>query len=98
MKNRRSTLLMTLLAVILFLSACSSGASSTTPAPTTSLDGATLIQERCSVCHPTARIEITNHTAADWKTIVNVMISRGAQLTPQEETVVVSYLASNFGK
>jgi len=26
------------------------------------------------------------------------MISRGAQLTPEEKTVVVNYLAANFGK
>jgi hypothetical protein len=50
------------------------------------------------VCHPLSRVESTKHTAADWKTIVDMMISRGAQLTPEEAIVVVNYLATNFGQ
>jgi hypothetical protein len=84
--------------VILFTSACSSGSSNTTPASTSALDGATLVQERCSVCHPLARVEASKHTASEWKTIVNTMIARGAQLSTEEATTVVNYLASNFGK
>jgi hypothetical protein len=38
------------------------------------------------------------YTAADWKKIVDLMISRGAKLTPVEETLAVNYLATNFGK
>jgi len=100
MRNRLVTTLLVLLAVILLTTACSSGASSTTavPASTTALDGATLVQERCTVCHPLSRVESTKHTAADWKTIVDMMISRGAQLTPEEAIVVVNYLATNFGQ
>jgi cytochrome c5 len=98
MKNRWMPIILTLLAVILFVTACSSGASNTTPAATSNLDGATLVQERCSVCHPLSRVEASRHTAADWKLIVDTMISRGAQLTPGEETVVVNYLATNFGQ
>jgi hypothetical protein len=89
---------LTFLAVILFATACSSGASSPTPAPTSNLDGATLIQQRCSVCHPLSRVEKTKYPSAEWKTIVDLMISRGAQLTPEEEPVVVSYLAAHYGK
>jgi hypothetical protein len=98
MKNRWMPIVLTSLSVILFVTACSSGASNTTPAATSSLDGATLVQERCSVCHPLSRVEGSRHTAADWKLIVDLMISRGAQLTPEEETVVVNYLATNFGQ
>jgi len=98
MKNRWMPIALTLLAVVIFVTACSSGASSTTPAATSNLDGATLLQERCSVCHPLSRVEASRHTAADWKLIVDMMISRGAQLTPEDKTVVVSYLATNFGQ
>ena len=98
MKNRMAVVLFVLLALTLFTSACSSGSSNTTPASTSALDGATLVQERCSVCHPLSRVEASNHTAAQWGTIVNTMIARGAQLTSEEKTVVVNYLASNFGK
>jgi hypothetical protein len=98
MRNRWIYVLLTLLAVIIFATACSAAAPSNTPAPTTILDGATLVQERCSVCHPLARIERTRYSAADWQTIVGLMVSRGAQLSPQEEAKVVSYLATTFGK
>jgi hypothetical protein len=98
MKNRWLPVVLTLLTVIIFVTACSSGASSTTPAATSKLDGATLVQERCSVCHLLSRVEASRHTAADWKLIVDTMISRGAKLTPEEETVVVNYLSTNFGQ
>lgn len=98
MKNRWTTTLLALLIMLIFATACASGTPTTSPASTTALDGATLIQERCSVCHPLSRVEGTKRTAADWKLIVGMMVSRGAQLTPDEETVVVNYLAANFGQ
>jgi hypothetical protein len=98
MRNKLLVVLFALLALILFTSACSSGSSNTTPASTSALDGATLVQERCSVCHPLSRVEASNHTAAQWGTIVNTMIARGAQLNSAEKTAVVNYLSSNFGK
>jgi cytochrome c-type biogenesis protein CcmH/NrfF len=100
MRNRLITTLLVLLTVILLTTACSSTASSTTAAPasTTASDGASLVQERCTVCHPLTRVESSKHTAADWKTLVDMMISRGAELTPAEETVVVNYLASKYGQ
>jgi cytochrome c-type biogenesis protein CcmH/NrfF len=101
MKIRLTAILFVLLVLVVFTAACSSGSSNTTnstPASTSALDGATLVQERCSVCHPLGRVESSNHTAAEWNTIVNTMISRGAKLTPEEKTVVVNYLVTNFGK
>jgi cytochrome c-type biogenesis protein CcmH/NrfF len=98
MKIRLTAIFCALVVLIVFSSACSSGSSNTTPSSTSALDGATLVQERCSVCHPLTRVESANHTAAEWKTIVNTMISRGAQLTPEEETAVVNFLAANYGK
>ncbi|MFZ0532694.1 MAG: hypothetical protein WAM09_05905 [Anaerolineales bacterium] len=98
MRNRWIPLLLTLLTVLILLTACSSGVSNTAPAATSNLDGATLVQEHCSVCHALSRIESSNRTAAEWKTIVDLMINRGAKLTPGEETVVVDYLATTFGK
>ena len=97
MKTRSLAVILSLLAVVLIICSCSSGVT-TTPSPTTSLDGKTLVQERCSACHPLARIERTDRTADEWKSIVDKMIAKGARLTPEEEAVVVEYLATNFGK
>jgi len=98
MKMRTLALCFSLVAMLLIVSSCSARASNTTPVPTTNLDGAALVQERCSVCHQLARIESRNHTSTEWKAIIDTMIRRGAQLTAEEETLAVDYLASNFGK
>ena len=97
MNKGKFAFLWILFAAIFVLTACSSGATPT-PLATTSLDGSTLLQERCSVCHPLYRVEGSRHTSADWKLIVDAMVARGAQLSPSEEKVVVSYLSTNFGQ
>ncbi len=99
MKSHWVSISVLVLLVAISISSCSSGTSSPTSASTAStLDGATLVQERCSKCHPLTRVESVRYSATDWKTVVDLMISRGAQLTPEEETAVVNYLAANYGK
>jgi cytochrome c-type biogenesis protein CcmH/NrfF len=98
MKNRTIITFLACMVLIILLSACSSATSSPQPASTTPPDGATLLQERCTVCHQLSFVERSRHTAADWKLIVDSMISRGAKLTPEEETLVVDYLSANYGQ
>jgi cytochrome c-type biogenesis protein CcmH/NrfF len=102
MRNRWITPLIAILAVIIFATACSSVASNpisaSTTASTTTQDGAALLQERCTVCHPLSFVEKSRHTAADWKVIVDMMISRGAQLSSEEETLVINFLSTNYGQ
>ncbi len=108
MKARTIAILTIILTLMLLVSACSSGSSSTTTAPssnptapsnnTTVLDGAALFQERCSVCHELTRATDKQLTAAEWKAIVDRMISKGAKLTADEGALVVDYLAENYGK
>jgi uncharacterized lipoprotein YajG len=100
MKNRLATLLLVVIIMTVLFTACSSGSSgsTSTPVATTALDGATLVQQRCSRCHPLSRVTTARHTATEWQSIVNQMISRGAKLSPDEESVVVSYLAATYGK
>jgi hypothetical protein len=62
------------------------------------LDGATLVQERCTRCHTPARIERARHTSAEWENIVSAMIIRGAKLTAEEKVVVVDYLTVTYGE
>jgi hypothetical protein len=100
MTHRLVAALLLFVALTIFAAACSSGSSNPTTAPASSgtLDGATLLQERCTGCHSLGRVESSKHTATEWKTIVGTMISRGAQLNAAEETAVVDYLAANYGK
>ena len=97
MKTRTTAVILTMLVLMLFLAACSSGASATTT-PTPTLDGATLVQERCSKCHTLDRITNARGTVTEWAAVVQNMITRGAQLSPEEQTVVVNYLATTYGK
>jgi cytochrome c2 len=101
MKARTICILTIILTLTLLVAACSSGSSSNTAAPSndaTVLDGETLFQERCSACHELTRATDKQLTAAEWKAIVDKMISKGAKLTADEGTLVVDYLTENYGK
>jgi cytochrome c-type biogenesis protein CcmH/NrfF len=98
MKYRSRYLLLFALVIMTLITACASGSPKSTPAATTSQDGATLLQERCSVCHPSSFVTRRAYTEAQWKIIVDNMVQRGAQLTSDEQSVLVAYLAKNYGK
>ena len=68
-----------------------------TPAqPAAPLDGKTLMEQRCGVCHGLDRISSVYGTPEEWKGAVDQMIMMGAQLTPAEEQVLVDYLAKTY--
>jgi cytochrome c-type biogenesis protein CcmH/NrfF len=107
MAYRRTVTFLIIILLSSTLIACSSSTPTTTSEPpsstissapsTSTLDGATLVQQRCTVCHSLSRIESSHHSATEWQTIVDSMIQRGAQLTPEEETAVLNYLAATYG-
>jgi hypothetical protein len=83
--------------------------SSQTAAPTTqpaaatvavsgSPDGQALLAERCTKCHNLDRVHAAKKTADEWKTTVSRMMGKGAQLTSEEETVLLDYLAKTYPK
>ena len=73
-------------------------AQPTLHAPTTSMDGKVLLEERCSVCHSLGYIYNSRGTADQWANVVSIMISNGAVLNPQEEKILDGYLAKNFAQ
>jgi cytochrome c5 len=70
--------------------------STVTQAHGTAVDGKTLLEERCSVCHSLGYIYNSRGTAAQWKAVVSMMKDNGAVLSPQEEKILDDYLAKNF--
>lgn len=72
--------------------------AATTPAATATgtLDGAALVQERCTQCHDLARVEGESESPEEWTAIVDNMIARGAQLDDQERQAVIDYLSEQF--
>ena len=66
--------------------------------PVAAIDGQTLLQERCNVCHPLSFIYNSRGTPDQWAQVVSIMINNGAVLSPQEEKTLDAYLAKNFGQ
>ena len=103
---RALALLLVLGLVAILLAACGGSSqptqvppAGTSPAVTTSaIDAASLLETRCSVCHPSTRAKSAQKAQAEWEQTVTRMISKGAQLTDAEKAALVDYLAKNYGK
>ena len=98
MKTRKILLGMALLLVVSasVLSACGDGSGETAD-QAVSAGGETLLQERCTECHGLERTTSAQKTRAEWEDTVTRMVNRGAELSDAEKTVLVDYLAENYG-
>jgi mono/diheme cytochrome c family protein len=69
------------------------------PAPAAPPPGPALvvIKERCSTCHTTASVFNQRRSADDWAATVQLMVDRGADLSPDDMNMVIDYLAAHFG-
>lgn len=75
------------------VAACSSpGDGQGTP----ELDGAALVQDRCSQCHDVSRVTNARYTRAEWETTVERMLEKGATLNEAERAAVIDHLAENY--
>lgn len=59
-------------------------------------DGAALLEQRCSVCHPSARPKSKQKTPEQWETTVTRMMGKGAQLTPEEKKELIDHLSETY--
>jgi cytochrome c5 len=60
------------------------------------LDGAALLQERCTKCHDLKRVESAQKTEEQWRTTVERMVGKGAQLSADEQAALIKYLAATY--
>lgn len=60
------------------------------------LDGKTLVEERCTGCHSLERTTGASKTKEEWKTTVERMVSKGADLDAEEQEVVIEYLSATY--
>lgn len=60
------------------------------------MDGAALLQERCTVCHDLKRVEAAKKTADEWKATVERMVGKGAKLDANEQAALVEFLAATY--
>lgn len=59
-------------------------------------DGAALLEQRCSVCHPSQRPKSAKKTPEQWEATVTRMIGKGAKLTADEKKTLVDYLGNTY--
>jgi cytochrome c5 len=84
-----------LLALTLTAAASQGFAQNANPLPQG--DGREIVAVACSQCHYLGTIAKIRNGAAGWRTYVNNMVLRGAQLTPAEIDKVVDFLSLNLG-
>ena len=59
-------------------------------------DGATLLEQRCSVCHPSARPKGAKKTPEQWEATVTRMMGKGAKLSAEEKKVLLDFLSKTY--
>ena len=98
MKLRRVELvgLVALLLVLILASACG-GTSQAPLGDQAALDGRTLLEERCTACHSIERTTGQKMTRDEWEETVTRMVNKGAELNEEETTILVDFLAENYG-
>jgi mono/diheme cytochrome c family protein len=72
-------------------------APAATEVPAT-LDGQSLLQERCTVCHGLGGVERSEKTEEEWKATVERMVGKGAELDEAEQELLIKYLAETYPK
>jgi mono/diheme cytochrome c family protein len=59
--------------------------------------GKAIVQRDCKGCHALKVITSKRASREQWSTLVDQMVSRGADVPDEEIETVVDYLAKNFG-
>jgi hypothetical protein len=59
-------------------------------------NGATLLEARCALCHPSSKVKVLKRTPGQWDAIVTGMVKKGAKLNSEEKQTLVEYLAKTY--
>jgi hypothetical protein len=59
-------------------------------------NGATLLEARCALCHPSSKVKVLKRSPGQWDAIVTGMVKKGAQLNAEEKKTLVEYLAKTY--
>jgi len=89
--------------ILMGLSACAPKAQPTIPVKpettsgSTTIDGMTLLNDRCTRCHNLDRVINLKESQSGWDRIINKMIGKGAVLNPDQKNILFDYLTQNYG-
>jgi competence protein ComEA len=59
--------------------------------------GKKLVLEICSFCHGLTKLKGQALTRDEWSNVIKGMVSEGAPVTDEEFSMILDYLAKNFG-
>ena len=83
------------LILLALIAACAQSTAPETAAPETETDTRALIVERCSDCHSSDLVfEADYTTAEEWSDVIDEMIDKGADVSPEEKMEMVDYLVA----
>ena len=57
----------------------------------------TLFVDACTACHTLERVRVQHLNKDEWRHLIAGMLSEGVPLTDDETSLLVDYLAENFG-
>lgn len=57
----------------------------------------TLFRDACTACHTLDRVRVQHLNEDEWRHLIAGMLSEGVPLTDDETSILVEYLAENFG-
>ena len=60
--------------------------------------GRELVQDVCTYCHNLDRLQGQVLSREEWRGLTKGMISEGAPVTDEELSMILDYLAKNYGK
>ncbi len=60
--------------------------------------GAELARSKCLLCHEAGHIVRLRQSRAAWEDTVDLMIRRGAPISPEERGIILDYLTAHYGE
>jgi len=84
------------LILLTIIAACAQTAEPEVETPgTETTDTRALIVDRCSDCHSVDRVFNASYTTeAEWSDVIDDMIDKGAEVSPEEKELMVEYLVA----
>ena len=85
--------------ISLMLSVASLAAALASPATVQNLPAGKnkeMVEKICTACHELSLLTDRGRSKDDWIAVVKSMIDMGADIKPDQATVIVNYLATNF--
>lgn len=96
--NRKIYFILLMVLVSAIIVSCGSSATPEPTATPTTHPGKAIVSSRCIGCHELNRIHNAAFDQEGWQLVVDRMVLNGAQLSSDQVSVVVDYLADAYPK